>query len=138
MGDQISNDGKLTKTIAAIYSKAIGVTSQIINMLKEVSLGYHFFIMAMVFRNLKFINSVLINAEVWHSVVEDDLKDLRIQLSNYLTFSLRESSQTRSDSCNISNLCKSAQVCMNLLEIARFCVSLLEYVRVCLSLRKFA
>ena len=46
-------------------------------MLKEVSLGYHFFKMAMVFRNLKFINSVLINAEVWHSVVEDDLKDLK-------------------------------------------------------------
>ena len=77
VGDQINSDGKITKTIAARYSKATGVTSQIINILKEVSLGYHFFKMAMVFRNLKFINSVLINAEVWHSIVEDDLKDLK-------------------------------------------------------------
>lgn len=77
VGDLISNDGKLTKTVEARYSKATGITSQIINMLKEVSLGHHFFNIGMIFRNLKFINAVLINAEVWHSVREDDLKYLK-------------------------------------------------------------
>ena len=77
VGDQISHDGKLTKTIEVRYSKATGLTSEIMNMLKEISLGCHFFKMAMVFRNLKFINSVLINAEVWHPIVENDLKLLK-------------------------------------------------------------
>ena len=57
VGDQISNDGKLNKTLAARYSKATGVISQIMNMLREVCLGFHYFHMAMIFRNLKFINA---------------------------------------------------------------------------------
>ena len=38
----------------------------------------------MLFRNLKFINSVLINSEVWHPVDEKDLKALKKADKNLL------------------------------------------------------
>ena len=76
VGDIISNDGKFTKNIKARYAKATGVTSQIMLMLKEISLEFHYFSIAMVYRNLLFINSVLVNAEVWYPISEKDIKDL--------------------------------------------------------------
>ena len=76
VGDIISNDGKFTKNIKTRYAKATGVTSQIMLMLKEISLEFHYFSIAMVYRNLLFINSVLVNAEVWYPISEKDIKDL--------------------------------------------------------------
>ena len=77
VGDQISEDGKLDKTVTARYSKAVGITSEIMNMLKEISVGHHFFEMGIIFRNLKFINAVLTNAEVWHPITENQLEKFK-------------------------------------------------------------
>ena len=78
VGDIISHDGKFDKNLLARYSKATGVTSQIMTMLNAVSIGYHYFTIGMIYRNLKFINSVLTNAEVWHPIKENSFKNLEI------------------------------------------------------------
>ena len=79
MGDIISEDGKLNKNIAARVSKSIGIQSQIMNILREVSIGFHFFEIANIFRNLKFINGVLTNAEVWSPIKLGKRKVIMIQ-----------------------------------------------------------
>ena len=76
VGDEISSDGKFDKTIEKRFSKATGTTSEIMNIIKEISLGQHYFHISMIFRNLKFINSVLTNAEVWHPIQENSIKNL--------------------------------------------------------------
>ena len=76
VGDIISSDGKLTKNITSRYAKATGITSQILLMLNEVSLGYHYFSIGMIYRNLLFISSVLVNSEVWYPINERDIKVL--------------------------------------------------------------
>ena len=48
VGDIVSNDGKFAKNIKEKVSKATGVTSQIMSMLREVSIGYHYFDIAMI------------------------------------------------------------------------------------------
>ena len=47
-------------------------------MLKTISLGNHFFEIGILFRNLVFVNSVLINAEVWYPIKDDDIEELEI------------------------------------------------------------
>ena len=78
VGDIISNDGKLNKNINARISKAKGKAIDILNILSEVSLGYHYFDMAMVFRNSMFINSVMTNSEIWY-LIQDQLKGLMVE-----------------------------------------------------------
>ena len=76
VGDEISNDVKFDKTIDKRYSKATGTTSEIMNILRDVCLGNHYFKTSIIFHNLKFINSVLTNAEVWHPINENTIKKL--------------------------------------------------------------
>ena len=49
------------------------------NLLKEISIGFHYFIIANIIRNLKFINGVLTNAEVWFPLNETYFKELKKQ-----------------------------------------------------------
>ena len=64
LGDNISADGRMLTTVEARSKKALGTISQIMTMLKELSLGKHYFKIAMTLRNLYFLNSVLCNSEV--------------------------------------------------------------------------
>ena len=76
VGDIISYDGKLTKTIQQRTSRAVGIISQITNILKSVSLGNHYFFIAILLRNAMFISSVLINSEVWYPITKTDVEEL--------------------------------------------------------------
>ena len=66
LGDVITNDFKMTKNITKRNSKAVGKSSQIINMLAELSLGFYYFQIAMILRNALFVSSCLVNVEVWY------------------------------------------------------------------------
>ena len=76
VGDVVSSDGKFTKNIKSRASKATGMSTQIMTMLREVSLGYHYFNISSIFRNMMFNSSILTNSEVWYPLNESDLKDL--------------------------------------------------------------
>ena len=76
LGDVIAKDGKLEENLKARKNKAIGLVSQILVMLKEVSLGKHYFEIAMLLRNLMFVNAVLFNSEVWYPVKDSDFEEL--------------------------------------------------------------
>ena len=78
LGDVISNDGKLSKTIQQRISKGTGKISQIMTILKTVSLGHHYFPMAILLRNLLFVNAILVNSEVWYPLKESDLDQLEV------------------------------------------------------------
>ena len=59
LGDIVSSDGKMEKTIKMRESKGFGASNQIMNILKNVSLGNHYFQMAILLRNAAFVNKIL-------------------------------------------------------------------------------
>ena len=63
--------------------------TQIISILESVSLGYHYFPIAMLLRESLLINSMLSSVEVWYSLKYKDICELtsvdKILLSNLLT-----------------------------------------------------
>ena len=63
LGDLLSDDGKIDNNINERFSKGIGIVNQIINLLKEVHFGKHYFEMAILFRNSMLVNSVLCSIE---------------------------------------------------------------------------
>ena len=77
LGDIVSCDGTISKTIKLRESKGTGAISQIMNILKLVSLGQHYVKIAILLRNTHFINKVVVNSEVWYPIKEDDFKNLQ-------------------------------------------------------------
>ena len=53
-------------------------------ILREVSLGYHYFNISRTFRNAMFNSSILTNSEVWFPLKESDLKDIKSADKNLL------------------------------------------------------
>ena len=58
-------------------------------ILKYVSLGNYFFQMAILLRNVAFLNKVLVNSEVWYPINESDLKKL-VKMDEILIRSILE------------------------------------------------
>ena len=76
LGDVITNDFKMTRNITKRNSKAVGKSSQIINMLAELSLGFYYFQIAMILRNALFVSSCLVNVEVWYPLKDREICEL--------------------------------------------------------------
>lgn len=76
LGDVITNDFKMTRNITKRNSKSVGKSSQIINMLEELSLGFFYFKIAMILRNALFVSSCLVNVEVWYPLKEREICEL--------------------------------------------------------------
>ena len=76
LGDIVSNDGKMDKNIKMRESKGYSASSQILTILKTVSLGNHYFYIAKLMRNAALVNKVLVNSEVWYPINETNLKSL--------------------------------------------------------------
>ena len=45
---------------------------------KTISLGNHYLSIAILFRNLVFVNSILINSEVWYPITKAEIEELEI------------------------------------------------------------
>ena len=76
LGDEISADGSNKKNIARRIAKGQGKIAEILALLDKVSLGVHYFEIAVLLRESIFLSSVLLNSEVWYGVTEDDISQL--------------------------------------------------------------
>ena len=76
LGDVVANQGNMKMNIKKRVSKGFGVISQVMTILEKLSLGYHYFKIAMILRNSIFISSLLVNVEVWYPISEKDVEEL--------------------------------------------------------------
>ena len=64
LGDVLTTDGKITANIQSRCDKGQGIINQSISMLQEISFGYFYFEIAMMFRNSMLLNGILCSSEV--------------------------------------------------------------------------
>ena len=64
LGDVISGDGSNKENIASRVSRGQGKIAEIISLLGSISLGKHYFKIALLLRESIFLTSVLTNSEV--------------------------------------------------------------------------
>ena len=68
LGDIINDEGNVNSTIADRSKKGDGIVNQISSMLNSISLGFYYFKIALILRELRIINGTLTNSEVWRSL----------------------------------------------------------------------
>ena len=68
LGDVISEDGKLDATIKARKVKAFSYLSEIRALLSDMPFGKRRLEIGLLLRDAMFVNGVLCNSEVWHSI----------------------------------------------------------------------
>ena len=76
LGDVISSDGTNKLNILSRVSKGQGKIAQIMSMVDKISLGKHYFKIALLLRESIFLSSVLTNSEVWYRVTKAELEEL--------------------------------------------------------------
>ena len=87
LGDVISCDGSNAETIKSRVSKGNGIIAQIKNMLESVSLGQHYFKIALLLRESMLINGIITSAETWYGLKEreiDQLADIDHQFLRFI------------------------------------------------------
>ena len=86
LGDIISSDGKNSLNLDKRLAKVYGKVAEIIAITNKLSLGRHFFKIAMLLRETLFLGSVLTNSEIWYRLTQADLNDIealdRISISS--------------------------------------------------------
>ena len=68
LGDLISKYGDNNETVKDRCRKGTAQKAQIVALLKEISLGCHYFSIGLLFRETNVVNSILFNTEVWHNL----------------------------------------------------------------------
>ena len=63
LGDVLTSDSKITANIQSRCDKGQGIINQSVSMLQEVSFGYYYFEIALMFRNSMFLNGILCSSE---------------------------------------------------------------------------
>ena len=67
---------KCNQLIRSRANAGIGNVSQIMSILKDVSLGYHYFRIAKILREAMLINGMLFSASAWYPISEQNLRTL--------------------------------------------------------------
>ena len=98
LGDIISEDGKNTKNLKQKISKGLGIISQIMNILENVTLGEHFFTTAVLLRESMFLNGILTNVEVLYGLKKSEIEQLEELDKNLLRQILSTPISTPSES----------------------------------------
>ena len=78
LGGIISDSGTNGKKVESARNKGIGAISTIMSILKDVSLGNHFFEMAVLLRESLFFNIILWNTETWHNFTSKEIEELEL------------------------------------------------------------
>ena len=65
-------------TIAARKSTGLGIVTQILLMLDEVSFGEHYFEIGLMLREAMLINGLLFNSEIWYNLSKNNINDLEV------------------------------------------------------------
>lgn len=76
LGDVISFDGSNTLNIKCRVSKGNGIIAKIKNMLESLSLGKHYFKIALLLRESLLINGVITSAESWYGLKKNEIEQL--------------------------------------------------------------
>ena len=76
LGDIISSDGKNKLNIEARVAKGLGIVSQIMDILKTVSFGEHYFQIATTLRESMLINGLITNCDMWYGLKSSDVNQL--------------------------------------------------------------
>ena len=76
LGDIISSDGKNDSNMKSKASSGMGAISNIMNIMREVSLGDFYFSIGMLLRQTIFLSTLLLNAETWVNLTENDINEL--------------------------------------------------------------
>ena len=89
LGDVIACDGSNHKNIEKRASRGNGLIADIMSILESVSLGKHYFKMAVLLRETLFLNSILTNTETWYGLTKTNIENLemvdKILLRNILS-----------------------------------------------------
>ena len=78
LGDIISDDGTNELNILSRVSKGHGKVTQVMNMLERVTLGSHYFRIALMLRESIFLNSILNSSEVWYGLLDRQITQLEM------------------------------------------------------------
>jgi hypothetical protein len=78
LGDIISGDGSNKLNIENRVSRGQGKIAQILSMIDKISLGKHYFKIALLLRESIFLSSVLNNSEIWYRLTKNDLEELEV------------------------------------------------------------
>ena len=76
LGDVVSGDGSNKLNIANRVSKGQGKIAEIISMIDSISLGKHYFKIALLLRESIFLSSIVTNSEVWYRLTKSEIEDL--------------------------------------------------------------
>ena len=93
LGDIICNSGKNDKNIAARIKKGHGIIKQICSIVEELFFGRFYFLVAKTLRESLFVNSILLNSEVWYNLTEANIISLE-KLDNILLRKILETGQS--------------------------------------------
>ena len=67
---------KINENIRSKISNGMGAISNILNILREVSLGEFYFEIALLLRQTIFLSTVLLNSEAWINLTAKNIEDL--------------------------------------------------------------
>ena len=68
LGNILTSNGKINENISTRCNKSIGLINEIMSTLNEVSFGYHYFEIGILFRNSKLINGMLCSIEALYGL----------------------------------------------------------------------
>ena len=76
LGEIVTKDANIDANIEKRVKKGIGLISPVIAIMKDVSLGRHYFNIGLLFRNSNIINGILTNSEVWYGLKKKHVEQL--------------------------------------------------------------
>ena len=88
LGEILSSDGRIDLNIEDRCKKGAGIVNNIIAILNEVSFGYYYFEMALLFRQSMLINSILCNVEVLYGLNNGHIEALESVDRNLLRMNI--------------------------------------------------
>ena len=76
LGDYLCNNGSHDKSIESRRGQGLGAVSQITSLLNQVSLGYYYFDISLIFRDSLLVSKLIFNTEVWSDLSKSQYEKL--------------------------------------------------------------
>ena len=92
------SSGKNDKNVDSRVSKGMGIVSEIMDILENISLGPYYFHVAILLRNSLLVNGMLYNTDVWYNLSSRDIKELSDVDKHFLGRILRTPNSTPHES----------------------------------------
>ena len=76
LGDVITSDAKIDENVKMRQDKGLGISNQIMSILKEISFGQYYFEIGLLLRTSLLLNGILYNTEVLHNLKQKHIDQL--------------------------------------------------------------